>query len=95
MTFTETNLKGCFLIEPKLFLDERGYFMESFNERNFQEKTGTSAHLVQDNESKSTKGVLRGLHYQKPMQAKLVFVIKGKIQDIVLDIDKNSKTFGK
>jgi dTDP-4-dehydrorhamnose 3,5-epimerase len=96
MTFTETNLKGCFLIEPKLFLDERGYFMESFNERTFQEKTGTSAHFVQDNESKSTKGVLRGLHYQtgSHAQAKLVRVLEGEVYDVVVDIRPESETFG-
>uniref|UniRef100_UPI00404B19CF dTDP-4-dehydrorhamnose 3,5-epimerase n=1 Tax=Flavobacterium sp. TaxID=239 RepID=UPI00404B19CF len=96
MTFTETNLKGCFLIEPKLFLDERGYFMESFNERAFQDKTGILAHFVQDNESKSTKGVLRGLHYQtgSHAQAKLVRVLEGEVYDVVVDIRPESETFG-
>lgn len=96
MTFIETNLEGCFLIEPKLFLDERGYFMESFNEHTFQEKTGISIHFVQDNESKSTKGVLRGLHYQtgSHAQAKLVRVLEGEVYDVVVDIRPESKTFG-
>ena len=93
MKFIETKISDVIIIEPTVFGDARGYFLESYNQKKFEEVFGETS-FVQDNESKSTRGVLRGLHYQKPMQAKLVFVIKGKIQDIVLDIDKNSKTFG-
>lgn len=76
--------------------DERGYFMESFNERTFQEKTGILVHFVQDNQSKSTKGVLRGLHYQtgEHSQAKLVRVLEGEVYDVVVDIRPASETFG-
>jgi dTDP-4-dehydrorhamnose 3,5-epimerase len=96
MTFSETKLKGCFLIEPKLFTDERGYFMESFNQNTFNEKTNTSTQFVQDNQSKSSKGVLRGLHYQTGVhaQAKLVRVLEGEVLDVVVDIRPESPTFG-
>ncbi len=81
MKVTETELEGCFLIEPQVFGDARGYFVESYNEKRFQEKTGIQVHFVQDNQSKSNRGVLRGLHFQKGenAQAKLVSVIKGKV----------------
>lgn len=96
MKIIETNLSDCFLIEPKLFHDERGYFMESFNEKTFNEILNTSIHFVQDNQSVSTKGVLRGLHYQTGAhaQAKLVRVLEGSVLDIALDIRPNSPTYG-
>lgn len=93
---TETKLKGCFVLEPTLFEDERGYFFESYNHRDFCEAIGRDVHFVQDNQSFSKKGVLRGLHFQKGehAQAKLVSVLQGKIQDVVVDLRKNSPTFG-
>ena len=97
MKVKETFLKGCFIIEPKIFKDSRGYFFESFNQREFNNITGLNVNFVQDNEALSDKGVLRGLHFQKDefAQAKLVRVIKGCVQDVVVDIRPNSKTFGK
>ena len=85
------------LIEPTIFRDERGYFFESFNLRDFNEKMGTNIKFVQDNESLSKKGVVRGLHFQKPLceQAKLVRVVKGAVYDVAVDIRRWSKTFGK
>lgn len=96
MIFTETKLKGCFTIEPKIIHDERGYFMESFNERTFQNGIGQNVHFVQDNQSFSTKGVLRGLHYQcgEHAQAKLVRVLQGVVLDVAVDIRPGSETFG-
>jgi dTDP-4-dehydrorhamnose 3,5-epimerase len=96
MIFTQTSLKDCYLMEPRIINDERGYFMESFNERTFQEKTGILVHFVQDNQSKSTKGVLRGLHYQtgEHSQAKLVRVLEGEVYDVVVDIRPESETYG-
>jgi dTDP-4-dehydrorhamnose 3,5-epimerase len=96
MTFTETKLKGCFIIQPKIISDERGYFMESFNEKSFEENTGQKVHFVQDNQSYSTKGVLRGMHYQcgAHAQAKLVRVLHGKVLDVAVDLRENSPTFG-
>ena len=96
MNFIPTKLEGCFIIEPKVILDERGYFMESFNENTFQKGTGKAVHFVQDNQSFSTKGVLRGLHYQtgEHAQAKLVRVLQGEVLDVVVDIRPNSATFG-
>ena len=96
MTVKETKLKGCFIIEPLVFEDKRGYFFETFNQNEFNKLTGTDTTFVQDNESFSSKGVLRGLHYQtgKYAQAKLVRVIKGKVLDVAIDIRKNSPTFG-
>ncbi|NVJ89809.1 MAG: dTDP-4-dehydrorhamnose 3,5-epimerase [Flavobacteriaceae bacterium] len=97
MKVTETFLKGCYVIEPKIFNDKRGYFFESFNKKEFEEKTGLKIDFIQDNEALSNKGVLRGLHFQKGefAQSKLVRVIKGKIQDVVVDLRKESETFGK
>jgi dTDP-4-dehydrorhamnose 3,5-epimerase len=97
MKVKETKIKGCFVIEPSVFKDKRGYFFESFNQQLFNNLTSTNTSFVQDNESFSTKGVLRGLHYQlgEYAQAKLVRVIKGKVLDIAVDIRKKSKTFGK
>ena len=96
MTFKETKLKGCFIVEPKIIKDERGYFMESFNEKNFQDSVGAKVHFVQDNQSFSSKGVLRGLHYQtgNQAQAKLVRVLQGEVLDVAVDIRPNSETYG-
>lgn len=96
MKFSETKLKGCFIIEPNIIQDERGYFMESFNEQTFQEAIGQNVRFVQDNQSFSTKGVLRGLHYQtgEHAQAKLVRVLQGEVLDVAVDIRPESETFG-
>lgn len=96
MKFIPTKLEGCFIIEPKIITDERGYFMESFNENTFQKGIGQPVHFVQDNQSFSTKGVLRGLHYQtgEHAQAKLVRVLSGEVLDVVVDLRPESKTFG-
>jgi len=96
MTAIPTKLEGCFIIEPLVFKDERGYFMESFNERRFEKETGINAHFVQDNQSFSTRGVLRGLHYQtgEHMQAKLVSVLQGEVLDVAVDLRPGSKTYG-
>ena len=96
MNFIPTKLEGCFILEPKVIQDERGYFMESFNENTFQKGTGKAVHFVQDNQSFSTKGVLRGLHYQtgEHAQAKLVRVLQGEVLDVVVDIRPNSTTYG-
>ena len=87
---------GCFVITPKIIRDQRGYFMESFNEKTFAEKIGLDVHFVQDNQSFSTKGVLRGLHYQAGdhAQAKLVRVLKGEVLDVAVDIRPDSPTYG-
>jgi dTDP-4-dehydrorhamnose 3,5-epimerase len=97
MKIEETYLKGCYVITPDVFKDERGYFLESFNKKTFEKYTGKSDDFVQDNQSKSSKGVLRGLHFQKGefAQAKLVSVVKGKVLDVCVDIRQESKTFGK
>ncbi len=96
MTFTETKLKGCFILEPKIIEDERGYFMESFNEKIFQEGIGQKVTFVQDNQSFSTRGVLRGLHYQcgEHAQAKLVRVLQGEVLDVAVDLRPESDTYG-
>ena len=96
MTVKETKLKGCFIIEPKIFSDTRGYFLETFNQKTFQQLTGETVYFVQDNESMSSKGVLRGLHYQRGehAQAKLVRVVSGKVLDIAVDLRKASPTYG-
>ena len=97
MNFIPTKLEGCFIIEPKIIIDERGYFMESFNENTFQKRVNQKVHFVQDNQSYSSKGVLRGLHYQtgEYAQAKLVRVLQGEVLDVAVDIRPNSPTFGK
>lgn len=97
MIITETSLKGCVIIEPEVLKDSRGYFYESFNQQKFNNGIGLDINFVQDNESLSQKGVLRGLHYQEGdyAQAKLVRVIKGKVLDVAVDIRKNSPTYGK
>lgn len=96
MNFIPTKLQGCYIIEPKIIQDERGYFMESFNEKTFQNGVGQVVHFVQDNQSFSSKGVLRGLHYQtgEHAQAKLVRVLQGEVLDVAVDIRPDSPTFG-
>ena len=96
MIFTETKLKGCFIIEPKIIKDERGYFMESFNEKTFQNGINQEVRFVQDNQSFSSRGVLRGLHYQtgEHAQAKLVRVLQGEVLDVAVDIRPESETYG-
>ena len=96
MNFIPTALSGCFIIEPKIIEDQRGYFMESFNEKTFQNGVGQEVHFVQDNQSFSTKGVLRGLHYQTGSyaQAKLVRVLSGEVLDVAVDIRPESATYG-
>ena len=96
MKFVETKISDLIIIEPTVFGDARGYFLESYNQKKFEEIIGNTT-FVQDNESKSRKGVLRGLHFQKPPfeQAKLVRCIEGEVLDVAVDIRKNSKTYGK
>ena len=96
MSIVETEIKGVFIIEPKVFGDNRGYFFESFSQREFESVIGPVT-FVQDNQSKSSYGVVRGLHFQKPphAQAKLVRVVKGKVLDVAVDLRKDSPTFGK
>lgn len=95
MEIIKTSIDGVVIIQPRLFKDERGYFFESFSQREFDEKV-RPVRFVQDNESKSSYGVLRGLHFQKPpfAQSKLVRVIKGAVLDVAVDIRKGSPTFG-
>ncbi len=94
-TFTETNLKDCFVVEPKVFGDDRGFFMETYNKKAFEE-AGYTMEFVQDNHSKSKKGVLRGLHFQKTKpQGKLVRVVSGEVFDVAVDLRKGSETYGK
>ena len=96
MNIIKTAIEGLVILEPQLFKDDRGYFFESFNQREFEEKVCKTT-FVQDNESKSSYGVIRGLHFQKPpfAQSKLVRVIKGAVLDVAVDIRKGSPTFGK
>ena len=95
MEFKETSIKGVYIIEPKVFNDARGYFFEAWKQTEFNEKIG-KVDFIQDNESKSSRGVLRGLHYQKGewSQSKLVRVIKGCVLDVAVDIRSSSPTFG-
>ena len=95
MEVIKTKIEGVVILEPKLFKDERGYFFESFSQREFEQKVAP-IRFVQDNESKSTYGVLRGLHFQNPpfAQSKLVRVVVGEVLDVAVDIRKNSPTFG-
>ena len=95
MNYRETEIKGVYVIEPRVFTDARGYFMEAFKQAEFDEHIG-HVDFIQDNESMSSRNVLRGLHYQKGefSQAKLVRVIKGKVLDLAVDIRKSSPTFG-
>ncbi len=96
MKFTRTSIPDIFLIEPKVFGDDRGYFVETFKSELFEQETGIKTTFIQDNESRSSYGVLRGLHYQLPpyAQSKLVRVIEGKVLDVAVDIRKGSPTFG-
>ncbi|OIP05524.1 MAG: dTDP-4-dehydrorhamnose 3,5-epimerase [Bacteroidetes bacterium CG2_30_32_10] len=96
MEVINTNISGLLIISPSVFEDERGYFYESYNKAIF-EKNGIIEEFIQDNQSKSNKGVLRGMHFQNPpyAQSKLVRVIKGSVLDVALDIRKNSPTYGK
>ncbi|QAA82202.1 dTDP-4-dehydrorhamnose 3,5-epimerase [Aequorivita sp. H23M31] len=97
MKLLKTPLKDCFILEPTVYKDKRGIFYETYNQKLFEKITGLNIQFVQDNQSVSTRGVLRGLHFQhgEMAQAKLVTVVKGKVLDIVVDIRKNSETFGK
>ena len=96
MKVIQTAIPDMLILEPKVFGDTRGFFMESFNARSFQEATGLSVDFVQDNHSRSAKGVLRGLHYQiQQAQGKLVRVVRGSVFDVAVDLRKGSPTFGK
>lgn len=97
MEVIKTDIEGVVIIEPKIFGDARGYFYESFNAAEFEAKTGIKTTFVQDNQSKSSYGVLRGLHFQKPpyAQSKLVRVVEGAVVDVAVDIRRGSPTFGK
>lgn len=96
MKITKTHLKGCFSIEPQVFKDDRGLFLESYHKQRFEEAIGQAINFVQDNHSVSKKGVLRGLHFQKDehAQSKLVRVIKGEVLDVMVDLREESGTFG-
>lgn len=96
MKVTQTKLKDCYVLEPSIFEDKRGYFLESFNEKTFNEKTGLNIDFVQDNQSFSTFGVIRGLHSQSGVhaQAKLVRVLKGEVLDVAVDARPWSPTYG-
>ena len=96
MDVIQTTIPDVLIIEPKVFGDDRGFFLESFNEKTFREKTGVTNQFVQDNHSRSAKNVLRGLHYQiEQTQGKLVRVILGEVYDVAVDIRKSSPTFGR
>lgn len=97
MTVYKTDIEGVLIIEPRVFGDERGYFFESFSERDFVAATGLDVRFVQDNESCSQRGVLRGLHFQREphAQAKLVRVVRGRVMDVAVDIRHDSPTFGR
>ena len=96
MEIIKTNIAGVLIVEPTVHGDDRGYFFESFNEREFREKSGFKVHFVQDNESLSSYGVVRGLHFQRPphAQSKLVRVVRGEVLDVAVDIRPNSPPFG-
>ncbi len=95
MEFIHTEIKDCVIIKPTVFEDNRGYFFESFNEQKFNQLTGLNIHFVQDNQAKSNRGILRGLHFQKGehAQAKLVRVLQGKVIDVAVDLRKDSPTY--
>ncbi len=97
MKVTETGLSGCVVLEPAVYEDERGYFMETFNKKRFNEAVGSEVNFVQDNQSRSRKGVVRALHYQvgEHAQAKLVRVLTGEVLDVAVDLRKDSPTFGR
>ncbi len=96
MKAIETGIDGCVILEPRVFEDQRGYFIESYNKKTLEDLLGIQLNFVQDNESSSIKGVLRGLHYQtgEHAQAKLVRAVKGRVLDVAVDIRKGSKSFG-
>ena len=96
MKMTRTDIEGLVVIEPRVFGDSRGYFFESFSQREFEKEVG-QVRFVQDNESKSSYGVVRGLHFQKPphTQSKLVRVVKGRVLDVAVDLRRDSETYGK
>ncbi len=96
MEVIKTDIEGVLIIKPRIFTDPRGYFFESYNKKEFDEKVG-NVEFVQDNESRSTYGVMRGLHFQKPpyAQAKLVRCVRGRVLDVAVDIRKGSPTYGK
>jgi dTDP-4-dehydrorhamnose 3,5-epimerase len=95
MKVIHTKLKGCVIIEPQVFGDERGFFLETFQAARYEQEAGIDLPFVQDNHSRSTRGVLRGLHFQKTKpQGKLVRVVSGEVYDVALDIRKGSPTFG-
>ncbi|GGE06485.1 dTDP-4-dehydrorhamnose 3,5-epimerase [Psychroflexus salis] len=96
MIVEKTNIKDCFLIKPKVFKDERGYFFESFHQEKFEKQTHIKTNFIQDNESMSNYGVIRGLHAQqgKFAQAKLIRVVQGKVLDVIVDARKDSPSFG-
>ncbi len=95
MECIRTEIKDCFIIKPTVFSDNRGYFFESFNEQKFNQITGLDIHFVQDNQAKSDRGILRGLHFQngEHAQAKLVRVLQGKVIDVAVDLRKDSPTY--
>lgn len=96
MNVIQGELPGLLILEPKVWGDARGFFMESYNERSFRELTGLDLHFVQDNHSRSARGVLRGLHYQlQHPQGKLVRVVSGRVWDVAVDMRRSSPTFGK
>lgn len=96
INLTKLNIPGLLLYEPRIFFDKRGFFYESFNQKDFEKVVGRKIKFVQDNHSRSSKNVLRGLHFQcKKKQAKLVRVVNGEIFDVVVDLRKNSKFYGK
>ena len=96
MQAEKTPLEDCYIIHNKVFSDERGYFFESFNSQTFASETGINASFVQDNQSRSSRGVLRGLHFQSGefSQAKLVRVLRGEVLDVAVDLRKSSPSFG-
>lgn len=96
MKILHTEIEGCFIVEPKVIADNRGFFFEAYNDNTFRELTGLDTKFVQDNQSYSTKGVVRGLHAQsgEHAQAKLVRVLQGKVIDVAVDVRPNSSTFG-
>lgn len=97
MTIVKTDINGVFIVEPRVFGDSRGYFFESFNQRDFAQQTGVDVTFVQDNESCSHYGVVRGLHFQLPpyAQSKLVRVVEGRVFDVAVDIRRDSPTYGR
>ena len=97
MNYIETEIPGVYIVEPRVFEDARGYFMETWREEDFNRAMGREVHFVQDNQSMSSRGVLRGLHYQRgaDSQAKLVRVLQGTVVDVAVDLRKDSPTFGR